>query len=273
MVAVNPVDLVAALHGRFFVFQNDTFISRCMALYGEWTENEFDLLRPLLRPGDHVIDAGANIGCMTVPLARAVGPTGSVLAFEPQPGVFRLLAANTLLNNVHNARLFHAGCGAQPDVLLLAELDFGQADNYGALSLQALSTTPHGLQRQVPVVRLDDVFDAPALRLIKIDVEGMEARVVQGAEGIIRQHRPFLYVENENPGETSVAVIEAIVALDYRLYWHFAPLFNPCNFRANPNNLFDNIACVNMFCAPAELETECVLRPVTSATEHPRLGR
>jgi precorrin-6B methylase 2 len=73
-----------------------------MALYTDWTESEFELLRRLLAPGDIAIDVGANIGCLTVTLARAVGPSGTVFAIEAQAGIFRLLAANTLLSGVLN---------------------------------------------------------------------------------------------------------------------------------------------------------------------------
>ena len=273
MQPASPVELVTALHGQFYVLRNDTFISRSMSLYGEWTESEFELLAPLLRAGDHAIDVGANIGCMSVPMARAVGPAGSVLAFEPQPGIFRLLAGNTLLNGLHNVRLFHAVCGAVSGELALAELDFSTPENYGAFSLGHLANgAAIKTSRRVAVVRLDDVVDVPALRLIKIDVEGMEGEVVRGAAGIIRQHRPFLYVENEMPGANSVAAIEAILALDYQIFWHFAAIFNPANFRGNASTAFATIACVNMLCTPLEVPVTCPLRRLASVTEHPRSG-
>ena len=267
------IQCIEALHGRFHVLRHDLYVSRSMALYGEWTEGEFALVQPLLALGDHCIDVGANLGCMTVPLAKAVGPTGSVFAFEPQPGLFRLLAANTVNNGAHNVRLHQAACGAVSGVTQVPELDYSRAYNYGALSLQAMAGAAQagGISRAVPTVRLDDVFDAPSLRLIKIDVEGMEAEVVRGAAGIIGLHRPFLYVENEFPGAASAASISAIAALGYRLFWHVAPLYNPANFRKKAENLFEGIACVNMFCAPQEARIDTgALREVASAGEHPR---
>ena len=267
------IHCVEALHGRFHVLRHDLYVSRSMALYGEWTEGEFAFVEPLLARGDHCIDVGANLGCMTVPLAKAVGPGGSVTAFEPQPGLFRLLAANTVNNGVHNVRLHQAACGAAPGIVQVPELDYAHAYNYGALSLQALAGAAQagGITRAVPVVRLDEMFDAPSLRLIKIDVEGMEAEVVRGAAGIIGLHRPFLYVENEFPGAASAASISSIAALGYRLFWHVAPLFNPANFRRRAENVFEGIACVNMFCAPVEARIETgALHEVASAVDHPR---
>lgn len=268
----HTVDLVAGLHGRFYILKNDTFIGRSMSAYGEWTEGEFELFKTVFRPGDVAIDVGANIGSMTVPLARAVGPSGTVYAFEPQPGLFRLLAANTLLNGVLNTRLFQAACGSAQASIMVAELPFDVAENYGALSLDVLAqATGPFPRRRVPLVPLDDVIDAGAVRLIKVDVEGMEAQVIDGAAAIIRQHRPLLYVENELP-VSSRATIEAIQRLDYRLYWHVSPQFNPNNFKCNRINIFGQNVCINMFCVPAESDFSVTgLRQVVSPTEHPRL--
>ena len=268
----HTIDLVAGLHGRFYILKNDTFIGRSMSAYGEWTEGEFELFKTVFRPGDVAIDVGANIGSMTVPLARAVGPSGTVYAFEPQPGLFRLLAANTLLNGVLNTRLFQAACGSAQASIMVAELPFDVAENYGALSLDVLAqATGPFPRRRVPLVPLDDVIDAGAVRLIKVDVEGMEAQVIDGAAAIIRQHRPLLYVENELP-VSSRATIEAIQRLDYRLYWHVSPQFNPNNFKCNRINIFGQNVCINMFCVPAESDFSVTgLRQVVSPTEHPRL--
>ena len=62
----------------------------------------------LIEPGDVVVDVGADIGALTVPLARAVGPAGRVLAFEPQPTVFQNLCANLALNDLLHVQAFNA---------------------------------------------------------------------------------------------------------------------------------------------------------------------
>lgn len=269
--------LVEARHGRFFVLSNDTYISRSMAEYGEWTESEFDLLAQILRPGDNVVDVGANIGCLTVPFAQAVGPGGYVYAFEPQPRVFQLLAANVVLNEVPNARLYHAGCGSQAGTLLIAEPSYETPYNYGAIRLDDLAAAGEemggradAMKRHVPLHRLDDVYDHSSLKLIKIDVEGMEADVLAGASRVIEAFRPAMYIENEFP-DRSPELVRAVFDLGYDAYWHVAPLFNAGNANGRTDNVFGAIVCVNMLCVPREKAGAVAgLAPVGSVEEHPR---
>ena len=263
-------DAGATRHGQFFVLRNDSYISRSLVTYGEWTQDEAEILAQFLRPGDAVIDAGANLGALTVFFAAAVGPSGSVHAFEPQPGIFRLLAANTLVNGLDNVRLFHAACGAQAGLLSLDEHDYRAPDNYGALSLGHLAQGAARLRRQVPVVTLDAAFQGDALRLIKIDVEGAEAQVLAGAAALIARFRPALYVENEFP-ERSPELLAAVRALGYHAYWHHARLFRPDNFKGVAENIFGETVCVNLLCFPAELAVPVHgLERVTGLDAHPR---
>src|SRR5262245_6719786 len=111
MILEPSIRLVETRHGAFFVLETDTFISRSLIEYGEWTKGEVEILRRLVRPDDNVLDIGANIGCHTIPLAKAIRQNGLVLAFEPQPKLFQLLASNVTVNGLANARLHNAACG------------------------------------------------------------------------------------------------------------------------------------------------------------------
>ena len=88
LLATKHYQLVRARHGLFLANPNDVYIGRALLEYGEYCEHEVQLLAPLLSEGMVAVDAGANIGAVTVPLARAVGPGGLVYAFEPQPLTF-----------------------------------------------------------------------------------------------------------------------------------------------------------------------------------------
>ena len=70
--------------GQMFTLQGDTVIGRSLRLYGEFAGDEVDSILALARPGDHVLDLGANIGFHTLALARTIGPEGRVTAVEPQ---------------------------------------------------------------------------------------------------------------------------------------------------------------------------------------------
>jgi hypothetical protein len=76
-----------------------------------------------------------------------------------------------------------------------------------------------------------DSLDLPACHFVKADVEGMELSVLRGAEQTLRRHRPLLYVENDRQA-SSPALIEYLQSLEYDLYWHLPPLFNPRNHSA-----------------------------------------
>lgn len=265
-------------HGQMVVLSHDNYISRSLIEYGEWTEQEFEVMAQALKPGDVVADIGANVGSITIPLALKVGAAGCVYAFEPQPRIFQLLAANTVLTGATNARLFHAGCGAQAGTVDIPEIGYQKEFNYGALKLEDLNAMAQEMRqnpgdtlvRAVPIVKFDDVFDHQRLKLIKIDVEGMEVDVLQGAQRSIEKFRPILYVENEF-ADKSPALIGALFDLGYDAWWHVAQCFNPNNFRGRSDNIFGDTGCLNMLCVPREAAaTINGMDKVASVDAHPR---
>ncbi len=235
-----PCGLVAARHGQMLFFRNDAVIGRSIRTYGEWCEQEIELLYPACRPGDTIVDAGANLGTHAMALARRVGPSGAVHAFEPQASVAHLLGANAEMNGLTQIRVHAVALGDTEDVAAMPRIDPGTAQNIGGLALE-----PAAGADPVAVKRLDDVLDPPGLRLMKIDVEGMEASVIRGAAGLIQRFHPLLYVENDRI-ERSDALIDLIEALGYRLFWHIVPLFNPGNFAGATENLFPGIVSCSM---------------------------
>jgi FkbM family methyltransferase len=264
-------------HGRMAVLSNDTYVSRSLIEYGEWTEAEFDLLSQFLRPADNVIDVGANVGSLTIPFAKRVLP-GTVYAFEPQPRIFQLLSTNCVLNEAMNTRLYNAGCAHKSGQIEIAEPAYGAPRNYAALKLGELAnsvTTGRSrdenlMTRQVPIMRLDDVVQHKTIKLVKIDVEGMETQVLEGARRLINELRPVLYVENETP-DGSPDLIKAVFDLGYEAYWHISPCFNPANFRGRKDNIFGKIVCVNMLCIARGKPYSIVGLPkIKSIDEHPR---
>lgn len=81
-------------YGVMHAFDNNDLISRSLILYGEWAQNEINIIRKLIKPGDHIVDIGAFIGTHSRAFADAVGPKGLVWAFEPNPQVLSLLRQN-----------------------------------------------------------------------------------------------------------------------------------------------------------------------------------
>jgi FkbM family methyltransferase len=228
-------------HGTMLFNFNDIYIGRSLDLYGEWTEGEVELFQQLIYPGNHVVEAGSNIGAHTLFLANAVGPTGSVLAIEPQRLVFQTLCANLALNDIPNVDARQLALGSRPGTTMVPALDYTQSNNFGGV---ALGRYAEG--ETVQVIPLDS-FNLPSCDFLKIDVEGMETEVLEGAAATIARCQPVIYVENDRQ-DKSTRLIRTLDAFGYKMYWHLPYLYQPMNFAGNSENVFDGIASANMVC-------------------------
>jgi FkbM family methyltransferase len=249
---VSDAVMVATRHGPMFALAGDAYITRSMQLYGEYGHDEVDLFRQLVRPGMTVVEAGANIGAHSVMLARACAP-GPLLAFEPQQRVFQLLCANLVMNGVTNALTFPDAVGAVAGTALIPPIDYGGAFNFGSVSIlptDGSSGTDWATGQPTRVVAIDDLA-LPACDFLKIDVEGFEAAVLEGARQTIARCRPILYVENDRASQQA-KLIALIDSLGYTQYWHVAALFSQANFNRAQEDVFKGSVSLNMFCTPNE---------------------
>ena len=105
------ISLSVGKHGRLAYLPLDTYVGRSLATYGEYSDQEVAFLQSLIQPGSVVVEVGANIGAITVPLARTVGESGRVLAFEPQTVVWELLTRNLRDNGLAWAQAVPAALG------------------------------------------------------------------------------------------------------------------------------------------------------------------
>jgi FkbM family methyltransferase len=238
-----PVRVKQCRHGAMMYLPADLFVGRSLDLYGEFSEGEVALFAQIVKPGMLVVDVGANIGAHTVFFAKAVGPGGRVIAVEPQRILYQMLCGNLSLNAIGNTFAQHAGLGSAPGSILVPPLNYGANFNFGGLSLGDFKEG-----EQVAVTTLD-ALALPGCHLVKIDVEGMEAQVLQGARETLAHHRPILYVENDRP-EKSAALIALLFELGYRLFWHLPPLFHADNFAGRVENVFAGIVSINMVGIP-----------------------
>ncbi len=101
-----------------------------------------------------------------------------------------------------------------------------------------------------------DALDLPACRLLKIDVEGMEPDVIEGAKKTLARCAPALFVEN-NTLEGSAKLLACIAAVGYRAYWHISPYFSAENYFGNAENIFAAFQPeANVLCVPADVSIE-----------------
>lgn len=233
-------------HGMMMYNVNDAFIGRSLDLYGEWCDDEAFVLAHILSPGDVVVDIGANIGTHTVFFGTKVEQTGLVIAFEPQRLVFQTLCGNVALNGLTNVITFHAAVGAARGQLTFPPVDPRVQFNFGAVA-----GTEGGVGEVVDVIPLDELA-LPRCTLIKVDVEGMEAKVVVGAKDTIARCRPALFLENDTV-DRSKEILEAVDSIGYKAFWHIANYYSPRNFFGNRENVFGRYQPeANILCVPKE---------------------
>lgn len=237
--------LRACRHGPVLYNAHDIYVGGSFDAYGEFSEGETALFAQMLKPGMTVLDIGANIGAHTVPMARMVGAAGRVVAFEPQRMVFQMLCANLALNGIGNVQAHWAALGRAPGQILVPPINYEVTGNFGGVSLGHWQ-----MGEEVRCITIDSLA-LPACHVMKIDVEGMEAEVLAGAGQTIARHRPILYVENDREAK-SKALLEAMLALGYRLWWHLPHLYSSANAFGNEHNLFPGIRSINVLAIPKE---------------------
>lgn len=235
--------------GVFMYLTHDTFVGHSLHNYGEWCDSEISLAEQVIRPGDTVIDVGANIGTHTVAFAQLVGNNGRVMAYEPQMPLYHMLCGNVALNFLSHQTWTYpyiAGNKAGRHFILPMPLPVFPM-NYAAISLKR--PNPAGVA--VPIVPIDQL-QVQACKLIKIDVERMETDVLHGATETIKRCRPYLFVEN-NSIDGAFDINRTIFEFNYRAYWKISPYYNPHNHFGNPVNIWPNVQPeANLICVPNE---------------------
>jgi len=195
-----PLTLQQALKRQYFKreIRRGTF---------QTNEPEWELSSRWLAPGDWAIDVGANIGHYTKRFSDLVGPTGRVIAFEPVPATFELLASNAAHFGMANVTLLNLAASDATSVIGVSIPDFfaGLKNYYGA------RLTSNGSDLQVMTCSIDSLHLTGPVRVIKIDAEGHDAVVVEGARALIAAQRPTIVIES-----TSKAVDSLLTSLGYR---------------------------------------------------------
>jgi FkbM family methyltransferase len=153
-----------------------------LLLDGERFVDERFLLARLLRPGMTVVDVGANIGYYLLLFQQSVGPSGRIICIEPSIENLPELRKNIEMNRFENVVLNEVALGAADgEIGLHAGVNSGIADSSSAAHI-------------VPIRRLDSLVNE-RVDLLKIDVEGYEGQVLDGARQLIENQRPVIFLE------------------------------------------------------------------------------
>jgi len=151
-------------------------------------------IKPYIKPGMTVFDIGANAGFYTLAFSRLVGAQGRVWAFEPLAENVSNLIKHIRLNNLSNTTLVQAVVAGSSGIVGFDT----EGKLTGAISEEEFY--------KVPTVALDNLVEsnaAPVPDVIKIDVEGAESMVLEGARSLLQQKRPILFLALHGDEETS----------------------------------------------------------------------
>jgi FkbM family methyltransferase len=217
--AQNPTDLlenerVAIAEGTRFFCNRQNLIERSILEQGVWERVETALVKRCVSPGAVALDVGANIGYFTFLLARAVGPSGAVHAFEPTTYAFERMLRNRTLNP------------DLPDNMTLNQLGLlaRAATRVEALEARYSGAIPsHSEPEQIQFTTIDAYVEQQGLTrldFVKIDVDGYDAQVVRGAWETLRRYKPTLLVELAHTGLAQVgddvrSYIDMLIQLNY----------------------------------------------------------
>ena len=192
---------------------------------GGWLEpNELFAAQKILRPGMTVIDVGANEGHFSLFFASLVGPQGTVLAVEPSPREQVALRRNIALNPGKTVLVEEQACGDRQgeDTLLVAD---GEHRGQNTLGNFVYECTVLQARERVGLATLDALAEKHQLRhvhFIKIDVEGAEAKVLEGARRTLAVFRPVLLLEILEPalrqqGASGEAILQSLRKSGYSI--------------------------------------------------------
>lgn len=179
------------------------------------------LMLKVVREGDSVIDAGANVGFFSLLLSQLVGKTGTVAAIEPGSNNYPKLEANIKLNGIENIEVQKWALSDRDSAVNLYLYKDGGANACWPFDEASEATG-------VPGYRLDGLFLYSTPRLLKMDIEGSELKVLQGAHSLLRRKPPFIVMEfNTEALARMGASPEAI--------WHLLTEYGYDLFALNPS--------------------------------------
>ena len=208
------------------VFGNKLFLSKkglalSISHYGTYEELESKIMEEKIEMGNIVVDVGANIGLHTLNMARIVGNTGQVFAFEPDPSNFEILKKNVKINNYKNIILEQKAVGDKHGRTTLYQSEHPGKHRIFPQTEQAKS------QVQVELTNLDNYFDSDMtdkINFIKIDVEGLEFSVLKGMKNILKNSKKikilfeFMPENTIEVGFTPIELLNYLTSNDFKLY-------------------------------------------------------
>ena len=194
-------------YGPIIINKHDNTIGMCISEYGYWGTADIKLIegivRATLRPDEPtcLLDIGSNIGTHALAFGKFPFQNLTVHAFEAQREIYYMLAGTIALNNLSNVYCHHTAVSNVSGLELnMPMVDYSSNSNFGSYELEVAKFSDtsdmyiDGKFEKIQTIRIDDMR-LNHVRLIKIDVEGMEDKVVEGCHETIVANRPIVFIE------------------------------------------------------------------------------
>ena len=190
-LAIHPVAYPSACPGvTLSVHPNmGDIVSQSLVSTGTWEPVETEIMLRLVKPGMTLVDVGANLGYMTVLGSRQVGPSGRVIAFEPEPGNFALLTRNVTRNRCDNVEIHQMATGAKTGESLTM---FLAGQNLGDHRTHADPDEPGRVRITVRSTTVDAIVAGRRVDFVKMDIQGGEGHALSGMRETIEQNEAMM---------------------------------------------------------------------------------
>jgi FkbM family methyltransferase len=182
----------------------------------DWFEDEIHFVRRVLRAGEGAVDVGANFGVYTLAMARAVGASGRVVAYEPASATFAYLMETLRRNGLHQVGAVRAALSREP-----GEAVFSNAASPELSGLTATGAAPRTWRETVRLETLDSATSRLAghsVSLVKLDAEGEEVRILEGGARFLAEHDPLIMTELRHDGVDNTALLAKLEQMGLSLY-------------------------------------------------------
>lgn len=187
----------------------------------DYENYELSIFKTEIKPGDVVIDAGANIGIYTLVATKLVGNYGKVYSFEPEPITFDNIKRNVIENACENVILTNKAVSSKTGKAKLSTWSRSKT----AKTTNYLSNEENDLEDYVIVetVSLDDFFEnkLKKINIVKIDIEGSEFEALKGMKNIIEQNSEIKIFLEFNPFTLNRAGVDIPEFVDYLMGFNF----------------------------------------------------
>jgi FkbM family methyltransferase len=191
-------------HGTFIVNRYDQFQPVALVKIGQThieheLKNIFEIL-DLLGNDIIVVDGGANAGFFSLPVSKYINlRRGRVIAIEPQRIMYYALCGTLALNDIDNCWPHNLALGSTQQQISMPPVCYSKFTDFGSVNLRSQKEIPHKeislcQEKSVNMHTLDS-FKLPRLDFVKLDVEGYECQILQGAKETITKCRPWMWVE------------------------------------------------------------------------------